>query len=203
LRYEADMRRIDRTLPMKDQTQAREMMQAANLTAQVARQAGKTLVHVGHDHNMENLSPSGIKPMAVVFTETTGIDPLTIDTVSQEAPDGAPVVCDPAASYVPAKRFDIRIGLPKLVFERGRPRWRLAAGDHFAGIPASLRRSGEIAVYEARPSGERGDSTPMDRLLLRPGETLPLLLPPGRYDVSAWTEKDGWSPIVPLSVAAH
>jgi hypothetical protein len=40
----------------------------------------------------------------------------------------------------------------------------------------------------------------MERLLLRPGEDLPLLLPPGRYDLWVWTEKEGWSQSVALAV---
>ena len=197
--YEADFGIIDRKGNVGQQ---RRVMQAANLLAQMKRETSKLLVHAGEGNHSELVRANGLRSMGAIFAETSGIDPLTIDTISQEAPGEVPVVCDPAAFEGMPHSFDIRIGMPKLVFERGRPRWRLEAGDHFAAIPASLRRPDEIAVYEARPAGERGDSTPMDRLLLRPGETLPLLLPPGRYDLSVWTEKDGWSPIVPLSVAA-
>jgi hypothetical protein len=66
-----------------------------------------------------------------------------------------------------------------------------------------LHRAGQIAIYEARMAGEPVNVTPMDRLLLRPGEILPLLLPAGRYDVSVWTEKEGWSSALPLAVAPN
>ncbi len=177
--------------------------QAANLAAQMKRENAKLLVHAGQGNHREAANVDGSRPMGAAFAALTGIHPLTIEITGFEAAEASAVVCDPAAVADTPHRYDIRIGLPKLAFERSRPRWRLEAGDHFAEIPATLRRPDQIAVYEARPAGERGDSTPMDRVLLRPGETLPLLLPPGRYDVSAWTQKDGWSAVVPLTVAAN
>jgi hypothetical protein len=200
LPYEAAMRPEDTALPFREMNAQREIRQATNLAAQLKRVSGKMLVHPGVGHHAEFARPGQQKLMGAVFIETTGINPLTIELITQEAPGDVPVICD-AASYGD-RPYDIGIGMPKLQFERGRPHWRRVAGDRFAEIPAALRRADQIAVYEARPAGERGDSTPMERLLLRPDENLPLLLPPGRYDLSVWTEKDGWSPIVPLEVAA-
>ena len=203
LPYEADGKTIDPKLPSKEWNQQREILQAANLAALVRRESGKILVHPGMGHHAEFHRPDSNKLMGTIFAETTGINPLTINLIAYEAPAGAAVVCDPAAFKDQPPSFDIRIGMPKQVFERGRPRWRIDAGDRFAEIPVSLRRAGHFSVYEARPAGERVDSTPMDRLLLRPGENLPLLLPPGRYDLSVWTERDGWSAAQTLVVAAN
>ena len=36
-------------------------------------------------------------------------------------------------------------------------------------------------VIEARPLGEPVASVPMDRVAIRPGEDIALMLPPGRY----------------------
>jgi hypothetical protein len=179
----------------------REVGQAANLTQQISREEkAKILVHVGHGHLQEYSAPDGIKQMGQVFAEANNINPLTIETTRFESPDASFVVCDPAAFEGKPSAVDIRIGVPKVTYDRGRVSWRVQEGDRFAEIPASLRRSSEVAIYEARPIGERSDSTPMDRLLLRPGEDLPLLLPPGRYDLAVWTEKDGWSANLPLTV---
>jgi hypothetical protein len=40
-------------------------------------------------------------------------------------------------------------------------------------------------VIEARPLGEPDLSVPMDRVAIRPGEDIALLLPPGRYALRA------------------
>jgi len=81
---------------------------------------------------------------------------------------------------------------------RSIPAFRRPTG---AEIPAGLRRPGEAAIYEARAESEPDTAVPFDRLLLRPGEDLPLLLPPGRYRVTVWTAKTGWSAAIPLSVS--
>jgi hypothetical protein len=194
--YEA--RNDDAKWSFQERAAQREIQQADNLAVQVAREEGKVLVHVGHGHLTETPIQSGMKLMGMLFKEKTGIDPFTVDLTTRESATGNFIVCDPAGET--GQGVDIRIGMPKIAFERDRPVWRRAAGDRFAAIPASLRRPGQIAIYEARPAGEHVHTTPMERLLLRPGEDLPLLLPPGRYDLWVWTEKEGWSQSVALAV---
>lgn len=192
----------DPKAPPMVQAAEREVGEAANLLRQVRSEKGaKVLVHVGHGHLTEYSAPGATRQMGQVFAEASNINPLTIETTRFESPDSSFVVCDPQDFAGKPVSVDIRIGVPKLTYERGRVKWRHDAGDRFVDIPASLQRPGQIAVFEARPAGERTDSTPMDRLLLKPGENLPLLLPPGRYDLSVWTEKDGWSASLPLRVA--
>jgi hypothetical protein len=194
--YEA--RNYDPKWSFQEQAVQREIQQADNLAGQVAREEGKVLVHVGFGHLAETPIQNGMKLMGMIFKERTGIDPFTVDLTARESASGDFIVCDPAGET--GQAADIRIGMPKPTFERGRPTWRRAAGDRFAAIPAGLRRPDQLAIYEARPAREHVHTTPVERLLLRPGEDLPLLLPPGRYDLSVWTEKEGWSPEVPLTV---
>jgi hypothetical protein len=197
--YEADIPTLEKYPPIEREG-PRRAEQAANLAARMKQQSAKLLVHAGMGNHSEYVLPDRLKNTGARFTEMTGLDPLTIEALAFEAPAATPVVCDPAEFADRPHTFDIHVALPKVTFQRGRPAWRLSAGDHFAEVPEALRRADQIAVYEARSAGERTDSTPMERLLLRPGENLPLLLPPGRYDLSVWTEKDGWSQSVLLTV---
>jgi hypothetical protein len=45
-------------------------------------------------------------------------------------------------------------------------------------------------LVEARRDGDPALAIPEDRLMLFPGDRLPLLLPPGDYRIEAWT-RDG------------
>jgi hypothetical protein len=56
-------------------------------------------------------------------------------------------------------------------------------------------------VYEARHANEPDDAVPADRVLVDPGEDIPLLLAPGRYRVRAWTQGGAWTASVALTVA--
>jgi hypothetical protein len=183
------------------QINRREAGQAANLAAHVqAAGDDKVLVHVGYGHLNKNAAPNApVEMMAARFRATTGIDPLTVDQTTFWSASGVYAVCDPALLHM-SDPTQIFIGAPRPAFTRHRPDWRLAAGDRFAEIPAALHRSDEAAIYEAHAESEPDAAVPVDRLLLRPGEALPLLLPPGRYRVTVWTAKTGWSAAIPLSV---
>lgn len=187
-------------LSQTDQINVREAGQADNLAAHVKMipARDRILVHVGYGHLNKNDAPP-VKMMAARFREMTGINPLTVDQTIFWSGNGAYAVCDPAALHV-SDPTQIFIGAPRPAFTRGRPDWRLAAGDRFVEIPAALHRPSEAAIYEARAESEPDTAVPLDRLLLRPGEDMPLLLPPGRYRVTVWTAKNGWSAAIPLLV---
>lgn len=195
----------DRKAPFQQQIDEREMGEASNLMMQqesLVRSFGekaKLLVHVGYGHNAEYVSPSRSPFMGQRFKEASGIDPFTVDQTGYSSPSDAYVVCDLPATETP-RPYDMVVGMPKLHFVRSRPTYRLALGDHFVDVPPKLLRKDELAIVDARPVGEPQSSVPMDRIMLRPGEIIPLLLPSGRYNVSAWTEKSGWSKIVSISV---
>ena len=57
-----------------------------------------------------------------------------------------------------------------------------------------------VSIVEARLADEPDEAVPVDRLLVRPGETLPMLLAPGRYRVESWTRERGWSAPVTVVV---
>jgi len=174
----------------------RDAGEAENVAAQlrVEDSSVKVLLHVGFSHAFEH--PEKNRPdthwLAERFQAATGIDPLTVDQTRYWSPDNALVICDPAKLSRPPNS-DIIVDTPRPAFEQGRPKWRLDRGEAFYEIPNRLRRESELAVYEARYTTEPVDTVPADRLMLRPGEYLPLLLPRGRFMLSVWTQKDGWS----------
>ncbi|MBL8559952.1 MAG: hypothetical protein JNM47_14610 [Hyphomonadaceae bacterium] len=186
-----------------DAINARETVQSSNLINRTVRldPAQKVLVHVGHSHNRETVNRfdgRDVRWMALRFREITGVDPLTIDltTYGAEA-DG---VCAPGPGIETDR--DIYIARAPLTFERNRPAWRVATGARFVDIPQDLRQPGARTIIEARYANEPDDAVPVDRVLVDPGEDIPLLLPPGRYKVRGWTGSGGWSEAVALTVAA-
>jgi len=169
----------------------RETIQAANIQGILEENPDARLfVHVGHAHLLEQPDNQGNVWMAQRLKEATGIDPLTIDQTRYTSGGDAFTLCDPAQTNT---RVDFRIGAPVLTFNNGRPAWRQRAGQRVTPVPTALLHPALSTIIEARLSGEPDEAIPVDRLLLRPGETLPLLLAPGRYRIESWTQEHGYS----------
>lgn len=189
-----------------DAMNARENEQASNLINRTVRDQRdlKVLVHVGYSHNRERVESRDrreIRWLALRFKEITGIDPLTVDQTTFVSDRTGICASNSDGSALPIDR-DIFVAHAPLAFERGRPTWRLARGQRFAEIPQALKRPNERVIYEARYADEPDDAVPADRILVDPGEDIPLLLAPGRYRVRAWTQDGAWTRSVPLTVAA-
>lgn len=163
----------------------REEAQANNLAAFVkGHPASKLLIHVGYSHAAEVPRADGQRWMAARLKEKTGIDPLTISqTTCRGGSETTRLATLP--SDQPAGSFDLIIDHPTERFTRGRPDWRQMAGDRVVTIPRTLRPTKGWRVVEARPMGEPDTSVPVDRVAIRPGEDIGLLLPSGRYHVRA------------------
>ena len=67
-------------------------------------------------------------------------------------------------------------------------------------MPGAFLTARLPVLVEARRLDEPRLAVPEDRLLLRPGETLPLMLPPGAYRVEAWTKNGQVADAVDLNV---
>lgn len=159
----------------------REEAQANNLALFIRKhRTAKLLIHVGYSHAAEVRQPNGAKWMAARLKEKTGIDPLTI---SQTTCFGGSdkMRLSKLPNDEPAGTFDLIIDHPSERFTHGRPTWRKIAGDRIVAIPRTLRPTMGWRVIEARPLGEPATSVPLDRVAIRPGEDIALMLPPGRY----------------------
>ncbi len=161
----------------------RETAQARQLADYIAGHPGaKLLVHVGYSHASEVPLANGQKWMATRLKALTGIDPLTVSQTTCQGGGTKDRLAQLPADE-PAGLFDLVVDHPTARFMRGRPVWRVAAGDRVVSIPKALRPIKGWRVIEARPAGETEASVPMDRVAIRPGEDIALLLPPGRYQL--------------------
>ncbi|HCR67322.1 MAG TPA: hypothetical protein DIW38_12570 [Oceanicaulis sp.] len=181
----------------------REEAQAVNFIANAleAYPDARILVHVGYAHLMEVGGEDGAESsrwFAARLRDKTGIDLLTITQTSCSVEPGAqtasltesPLV---DGSVLPVTQrqpgwVDLFLGRPPMSFTNGRPDWRYEIGDQPVAIPeAFLAEEGRV-IIEARAPGEDLEMIPVERLMLYPGETLPLLLPEGEWVLTAWTE---------------
>lgn len=185
----------------QQRTNAHEKQAMANVAAKLKAEPKNTkvLLHVGYAHAFERPGSDDKKWLAQRFRAATGIDPLTISQTDYAAPGADYVICDPQ-KLKDKPRTDITLGTPRETFRRGRPLWRLKRGEHFFDVPEKLRRPDQIAVYRAMYANEPDGAVAADQLLLRPGDKLPLLLPAGKFRLTVWTERDGWSRPVLIQV---
>lgn len=163
------------------QIAVREEAQARNLATYLRGHPGtKLLIHVGYHHATEVPRAGGVKWMAARLKEKTGVDPLTISQTTCRGGDRT-VRLSALPADEPTGSFDLVVDHPDARFIRGRPAWRTLTGDRAVTIPRALRPAAGWRVIEARPEGEPTASVPMDRVAIRPGEDIALMLPPGRY----------------------
>lgn len=183
LAYEEQFDPATPTLSPEESITRRETAQAEQLAAYMAAHPkAKLLVHVGYSHATEVARADGQKWMATRLKALTGIDPLTVSQTTCRGGRTKDRLAQLPADQ-PTGTFDLVVDHPTAQFVRGRPKWRIAAGDRVVSIPRALRPSKGWRIVEARPVGESDASVPMDRVAIRPGEDVALLLPPGRYQL--------------------
>ncbi len=181
--YEAPHSDPDAKMSPSESIARREEAQATALAAWIGVHPGvKLIVHVGYHHATEVPTVKGDRWMATRLKAKTGIDPLTI---SQTTCRGGGAVRQLAVlpADEPTGTFDLVVDQPTARFVRGRPAWRIAAGDMPVNIPAELYPTKGWRVIEARPEDEPSTAVPLDRVAIRPGEDIALMLPPGRYRI--------------------
>lgn len=181
----------------------REEAQAVNFIANAleAYPDARILVHVGYAHLKEVGGEDGAESsrwFAARLRDKTGIDPLTITQTSCSVEPGAQMgaltespLVDGSALPVSQRQpgwVDLFLGRPPMRFTDGRPDWRYEIGDQPVAVPDTLTSDEGRVIIEARAPGEGIEMIPVERLMLYPGETLPLLLPEGDWVLTAWTE---------------
>ena len=170
---------LDQRVPFREEGQAKSLDAFLRQNPKA-----KLLVHVGYTHATEVVQYDGNKWMAARLKEKTGIDPLTISQTRCRG-GGATARFAALPADEPPGTFDLLVDHPSARFIQGRPEWRRLAGDKIVSIPKALRPTSGWRVIEARPVGEPITSVPMDRVAIRPGENIALMLPPGRYQLRA------------------
>lgn len=183
LPYEERFSETAATLSLEEGIARRETAQAEQLAAYIAAHPkAKLLIHVGYSHATEVPRADGQRWMATRLKAITGIDPLTVSQTTCRGGGSRERLAVLPAEQRPGT-FDVVVDHPTAKFVRGRPAWRVAAGDRVVSIPTALRPAKGWRIVEARPVGESEASVPMDRVAIRPGEDIALLLPPGRYQL--------------------
>ena len=171
----------------------REEGQAENLMQVLheIQEDDRLLVHVGYSHASEVPIPSfegkSLRWMAARLKAKSGIDPLTIDNTNCLSNSMTPELSKDSHRHE-AGQFDLVIAHPELQFDGGRPAYRLSDGRHLVILPSALLSDDKRIIVEARRYDEPDDAVPVDRLMLRPGESLPLVLPDGKFRISSYEE---------------
>lgn len=180
-------------LSMRQRIARREEGQANNLVAILAEMEPdeRLLVHVGYSHAAEvpfgNIDGEPMAWMGARLKEKAGLDPLTIDQTGCLSDSGFAQLVVVNPRYVEGQ-FDIIVAQPPLQFSDGRPMYRYRNGASQLVIPASLLPHEHRVIIDARHVGEPLDAVPVDRVMLWPGEVLPLVLPPGDYQLTSFEE---------------
>lgn len=179
--YEAHNEPGDSSLPKDEQIAVREERQASNLATFLQDHPdAKVIVHVGYSHAAEVPRSNGARWMATRLKDKTGIDPLTISqTICRGGSSNLRLAALPANQL--SGSFDLVVDHPQAQFEGMRAIWRKQAGDQLVDIDPKLLPVAGWRVIEARPVGEPTTSVPVDRVAVRKGEHVKLLLPPDRY----------------------
>lgn len=196
---------------MNERINHRENAQRDNLISAVlgAQPKTKMVIHVGHSHVAETPiirrhSDVGTKWMAARLKEKTGIDPLTISQTACRSTVASSVVSSEVLNkdnVLAATYTDYVIGHVPLTFSKKRPNWRRKIGDVEIAIPSSFTNFSEPVLIEARLENHPDAAVPVDRLLIREGESeIPLLLPSGSYRIQAFDKQGRLGDIEYLTV---
>lgn len=202
--YEAEGEPPQPNATQADRIVYREETQANNLVERIfrAEPQAKALIHVGFSHAAEvALQGSGqpIEWMAARLKAKTGVDPLTIDQTRCASSSDA-IELASVSTTLPPGAHDVSVAHPLTVLFRGRPQWRIDAGAIAVELPETLVSEKARTLIEARYDSEPPDAIPLDRLLLAPGERLPLLLPTGAIRIQQYFEDDSPPRTLVLSV---
>ncbi len=182
----------------------RESGQASNIQARIeaAPDDARFIIFAGWAHIAKQpVSAVGGpgKWMAARFMENTGIEPLAIDltgcvyeTEDPEdwqgrillAEDNAPLVIEVFGRDAHAFDAQIRLPVPPRSHPAAAGFYRQTLGQAVP-VPEELRPAGEPVLVQARHVPMQDDEVAHDRVLLYPGEDLPLYLPPGEYELQA------------------
>lgn len=204
--YEHVFDNSDGSQDLYERTSIREEGQASNLQRIIGsmKETERLLVHVGYSHASEvPISSFGGKElawMAARLKDKSGINPVTIDQTNCLVAEGESQVTEPGPKSS-VDQFDFTIGHPPLQFHRGRPAWRQEAATRLVNLRAEFLSTDERVIVEVRPYGEPPDSVPVDRLMLWPGEDLPLIVDQGRYQLVSYFEISRRSVSGEISVA--
>lgn len=152
----------------------------------------RLLIHAGYSHASEVPIKGFGGPLAWMASrlkEKTAIDPLTVDQTDCLSDSDVPELMAPSRRHTDGQ-FDLVVGHPSPSFSQNRPNYRLSDTNRLIEVPAELLSDSSRVIVEAHIPDEPNDAVPIDRLMLWPGEALPLVLPEGQYVLRSYSEGD-------------
>jgi hypothetical protein len=193
-----------------DQASARrEQSESDNLMSGIftSHPNAKVIIHVGPGHVRERTQAGDQQfvAMAQRLKMAAGKDPLTISQTSCRSLTGSDVIAESfprPAGLTGEFPVDLYVGHPTPKFRDGRPEWRREIGQKDVAVPKEFLDRSERVIVEVRPSNAGLPTVPVDRLLLFPGERLPLLLSRGKYRVDGFVES-GRLDLAPTSLSVR
>ncbi|HAY05702.1 MAG TPA: hypothetical protein DCY26_03505 [Hyphomonas sp.] len=170
-------------LPAEEQRARRHLALAQQVNRRVLSRSptARAIIHAERGDEAKVLEKelrrlSGFEPVVVSFVRCS-------ETL--EAPAFLP---DSGEGEWPANGADIVIAIPRPPMVSGRQGSAKDSGEAPVAVPAVFAPQDLPVLVEARRAGDPVLAVPEDRLLLMPGERLPLLLMPGSYRIEAWTK---------------
>lgn len=191
--YDARISDVEAELEASERVRRREERQAKHLAEVFAKlpEADRMLIHVGYSHAAEvpdgGFDGNPLEWMTARLKRLTGIDPLTIDQTDCVSDSGSIRLTAPSPRHVEGQ-YDLVVAHPDLAFADGRPVWRAEGAVAKVKIPGGLISRSTRTIVEARLVDEPLDAVPVDRVMLWPGESIPLLLPAGSYLIVGFHE---------------
>lgn len=172
-------------LSAEEQRARRHLALAQHLNLRVFSRSptARAIIHAEHGGDAKLLEKE--------LRRLSGFEPVVITFVRCTPPDEVPALLpDHGDGARPGAGADIVIAIPRPPLVEGRQSSARNSSEAVVAVPRKFAPDARPVLVEARRSGDPVLAVPEDRLLLLPGDQLPLLLPPGDYRIEAWT-KDG------------
>ena len=191
--YDSGISDAEAALEPVEHVRLREERQASRLAEVIVDlpESERILIHVGYSHAAEvpigGVGGNHIEWMAARLKQRTGIDPLTIDQTDCLS-DSDRIQFAAASPRHADGQHDLLVAHPALKLVDGRPEWRAAGPVNQVAIPEGLISESARTIVEARYVDEPMEAVPIDRVMLWPGESIPLLLPVGAYWIAGFHE---------------
>lgn len=150
-------------------------------------------------HTERAADPAAAAAFKAAIAEVTGHHPTLIALTSCSGGNAQPVFL-PGYGDDAGHEADLVYAIPLPATKGGRLTSGRSAEESLVPIPPAFLNADSPVLVEARRAADPDLAVPEDRVMLLPGDNLPLLLPPGDYRIEAWTREGSLSAAIPVNV---
>lgn len=152
-------------------------------------------------HMERSAYPEAAEAFKTSVSLLTGHHPLLVSLADCASPGAVPAYLPGYADGPGAgEAADLVFAVPRSGLSSGRLSAGALRGETAVTLPPGFETGTKPLLVEARRAGDPDLAVPEDRLMLFPGERLPLMLPPGDYRIEAWTRDGRVAPAVTVNV---